>query len=70
SCIQGSIGRRKPAVAIVAGLAKATLTPNPKAKWDDWVGGYALIRTEIAETYPDEFHDFNFNGCSPWSSAG
>ena len=38
SCIQGSIGRRKPAsehlmseAAIVAGLAKATLPPNPKA---------------------------------------
>ena len=37
SCIHGSIGRRKPAsehlkseVAIVAGIAKATLPPNPK----------------------------------------
>ncbi len=72
SCIQGSIGRRKPAseqllseVAIVAGLAKATLAPNPKAKWDDWVGDYALIRNEIAETYPDEFHDFNARMWTP-----
>ena len=66
SCIHGSIGHRKPAserlkseTAIVAGIAKATLPPNPKAKWDEWVGDYARIRELIAETYPDEFHDFN-----------
>src|SRR5208283_4092728 len=66
SCIHGSIGRRKPAskhlmseTAIVAGIAKATLAPNPKAKWDEWTGDYGLIRNLIAETYPDEFHDFN-----------
>ena len=66
SCIHGSIGRRKPAsehlmseAAIVAGVAKATLPPNPKVKWDEWIGDYGLIRDLIAETYPDEFHDFN-----------
>ncbi len=66
SCIHGSIGRRKPAsehlmseAAIVAGIAKATLPPNPKVKWDEWIGDYGLIRDLIAETYPDEFHDFN-----------
>ena len=66
SHILGSIARRKPAsehlrseIAIVAGIAKATLTPNPKVKWDEWVGSYALVRDLIAETYPDEFHDFN-----------
>lgn len=66
SCIHGSVGHRNPAseqlrseVAIVAGLAKATLPPNPKVRWDDWVGNYALIRDLIEETYPDEFHDFN-----------
>ena len=66
SCIHGSIARRGPAsehlkseVAIVAGLAKATLAPNPKVRWDEWVGDYALIRDEIAETYSDEFHGFN-----------
>jgi molybdopterin-dependent oxidoreductase alpha subunit len=66
SCIHGSIARRTPAsehlkseVAIVAGIAKATLKPNPKVKWDEWVGNYALIRDLIAETYPDQFHDFN-----------
>ncbi|MDN4986280.1 FdhF/YdeP family oxidoreductase [Bradyrhizobium sp. WYCCWR 13022] len=72
SCIQGSIGLRKPAsehlrseVAIVAGLAKATLRPYPKLTWDAWVGNYDLIRNEIAETYPDEFHDFNARMFTP-----
>ncbi|QUS35097.1 FdhF/YdeP family oxidoreductase [Falsirhodobacter algicola] len=66
SHIHGSIGRRRPASphllsepAIVAGLAKATLDPNPKVRWDDWVGDYGLVRDLIAETYPDQFHDFN-----------
>ncbi|MFE1599581.1 FdhF/YdeP family oxidoreductase [Methylobacterium sp. ID0610] len=66
SCIYGSLGRREPAsehlkseVAIVAGIAKATLPANPKVRWDEWVGDYALIRDQIAETYPEEFHGFN-----------
>ena len=72
SCIHGSIGRRKPAsehllseTAIVAGLAKATLPPNPKATWDDWTGDYALIRDAIAKTHPAEFHDFNARVWTP-----
>ncbi len=72
SCIQGSIGRRKPAsehlkseAVIGAGLAKATLPTNPKAKWDEWIGDYARIRDLIAETYPDEFHDFNARMWTP-----
>ena len=66
SCIHGSVARRKPAsehllseLAIVAGLAKATLPENPRVKWDEWVGDYGRVRDHIAETYPDEFHDFN-----------
>lgn len=66
SSINGSIARRQPAskhllseVAIVAGIAKACLEPNPKVKWDEWVGNYALIRDLIAETYPNQFHGFN-----------
>ena len=72
SCVSGSIGRRKPAseqlrseVAIVAGLAKATLTPNPKVPWDEWVADYGRIRNEIAETYPGDFHDFNARMWTP-----
>ena len=72
SCIHGSIARRKPAsehlrseLAIVAGLAKACMPPNPKVKWDDWVGDYGLVRDLIAETYPEEFHDFNARMFTP-----
>ncbi|MAM88948.1 MAG: formate dehydrogenase [unclassified Hahellaceae] len=66
SNIYGSVGKRKPAgehvkseMAIVAGLAKATLKPNPKVKWDEWLGDYSLVRDLIEETYPDDFKDFN-----------
>lgn len=66
SHIYGSIGKRKPAaatllseLAIVAGMAKATLPPHPKWRWDDWTGDYGLVRELIAETYPEEFHDFS-----------
>jgi molybdopterin-dependent oxidoreductase alpha subunit len=72
SCIQGSIGLRTPASehlksepAIVAGIAKATLPANPKVKWDDWIGDYGLVRDLIAETYPEEFHDFNARMFTP-----
>ncbi|GAA3955203.1 FdhF/YdeP family oxidoreductase [Allohahella marinimesophila] len=66
SNIYGSVGKRQPAsehlkseMAIVAGLAKATLKPNPKVKWDEWLGDYSLVRDLIEETYPDDFKDFN-----------
>lgn len=66
SCIHGSVARRKPAsehlrseIAIVAGLARATLPLNNKVPWENWVRDYALIREQIAETYQEEFRDFN-----------
>jgi len=66
SCIHGSIGRRAPAsdhllseLAIVAGIAKATLPPNPKVDWDRWVGDYGVVRQRIEDTYPEFFKDFN-----------
>ena len=72
SCIHGSLGRRPPAspyllseTAIVAGIAKATLAPNPRLPWDEWVGNYALIRDLIAATYPEQFHDFNARMWTP-----
>jgi len=46
-------------VAIVAGLAKAALPANPKLRWDEWTGDYRLIRDQIAETYAEQFHNFN-----------
>ncbi len=72
SHIHGSVGRRTPAsdqlrseAAIVAGLAKATLAPNPKLAWDDWVADYARIRDLIEATYPEEFKDFNARMFTP-----
>ncbi len=66
SHIHGSIGKRTPAsdtlkseLAIVAGLAKATLPPNPRVKWDEWMADYSTVRTLIETTYPDEFRAFN-----------
>jgi len=53
----GNLVRSEP--AIVAGIAKATLAPNPKVDWDAWVADYAKIRNAIAATYPQIFHDFN-----------
>jgi anaerobic selenocysteine-containing dehydrogenase len=40
-------------------MAKQTLPPNPKVRWDDWTGDYGLIRDLIAETYPEEFYRMN-----------
>jgi anaerobic selenocysteine-containing dehydrogenase len=45
--------------AIVAGIAKTTLPPNPRVTWDDWVGDYARIRDLIEATWPDKFRAFN-----------
>lgn len=66
SCIHGSLGKNKPAsqhlrseIAIVAGMAKATLPTNPKVRWDEWTGDYAKVRDLIEQTYPDEFAQFN-----------
>jgi molybdopterin-dependent oxidoreductase alpha subunit len=66
SCIHGSVGKRKPAseelrseLAIVAGIAKATLPPNPKVHWDEWVGDYGKVRDLIEATYPEMFERFN-----------
>ena len=53
----GPLIRSEP--AIVAGIAKATLAPNPQVPWDEWVADYAHVRDAIAKTYPEIFHDFN-----------
>jgi len=72
SCIHGSLGKNTPAsehlkseVAIVAGMAKATLPPNPKVPWDEWTADYARIRDAIETTYPDQFADFNARVFTP-----
>ena len=74
SHIYGSIGKRSPAsdsllseLAIVAGIAKALLPENPKMPWDAWTHDYALVRDAIAETYPEQFYDFN---ARMWEAGG
>jgi anaerobic selenocysteine-containing dehydrogenase len=66
SCIHASFGDKTPAgdklksePAIIAGIAKALLPPNPKVDWDAWVGDYGLVREAIEATYPQWFRDFN-----------
>ena len=66
SMINGSIGRRAPVsdavkseLAIVAGIAEATLPPNEKLKWREWTGDYSLVRDLIEKTYPQDFRDYN-----------
>ena len=44
---------------IVAEMAKATLAPNPKVPWDDWVADYGKVRDAIEQTYPKDFSSFN-----------
>jgi molybdopterin-dependent oxidoreductase alpha subunit len=66
SMIHASFGERTPASpklksepAIVAGIAQATLDPNPKVPWTEWVDDYAKVRDAIEATYPLWFKDFN-----------
>lgn len=66
SHIHGSIGHRIPAskylkseLAIVAGMAAATLPPSPKLQWKEWTDDYSRVRELIAATYPEQFHDMN-----------
>jgi len=72
SCMHGSRGAAEPVAdtllsepAIVAGIAKATLDPNPRVDWDAWVGNYAKVRDAIEATFPDIFTDFNARMWTP-----
>ena len=66
SQIYGSLGKRTPAsaelkseLAIVCGLAKATLRANLRLRWDEWTGDYSLVRELIAQTFPDQFAEMD-----------
>lgn len=72
SMIHGSVGKRKPAsehllseLAIVTGMAKATLPPKPTIKWDEWTADYGKVRDLIEATYPDKFRNFNARVFTP-----
>ena len=64
SQIYGSIGKRTPAslqlkseLAIVCGLAKASLPRHSLWRWDDWNGDYRIVRAFIAKIWPEQFSD-------------
>jgi len=66
ACFHSSRGHAAPASphlrsepAIVAGIAQATLEPNPRVPWDEWVADYGSVRDAIERTWPDMFRDFN-----------
>ncbi|WP_406870033.1 FdhF/YdeP family oxidoreductase [Thioclava sp. 'Guangxiensis'] len=66
SHIFASLGRAKPPsdqlkseLAIIAGIAKATLPANPALQWDDWTANYDHVRDLIAATWPAQFHEMN-----------
>jgi molybdopterin-dependent oxidoreductase alpha subunit len=66
SGVHASVGDKGPASphlmsepAIVAAIAEATLAPNPKAPWSEWVSDYAKVRDAIEATYPQWFERFN-----------
>jgi molybdopterin-dependent oxidoreductase alpha subunit len=66
SMVHASRGFVKPAspqlrseVAIVAGIAKATLGPTPQVDWDAMVGNYDLIRDKIEVVMPELFRAYN-----------
>jgi anaerobic selenocysteine-containing dehydrogenase len=72
ACMHGSRGMAEPVAgtllseaAIVAGIARATLDPNPRVDWEAWVADYARIRDAIEATYPDIFQDFNARMWTP-----
>jgi len=59
SMVHASRGRNKPAsehlrseVAIIAGVAKATLRERTVVEWDDFVADYDLIRDAIEAVFP------------------
>jgi len=72
SHIHGSIGKRTPAsdqlkseLAIVAGLAEATLPANRTRDWQGWTADYARVRDLIERTYPDDFARFDERKFTP-----
>lgn len=63
-CIHAWQGRSEPGgeqlraeVAIIAGLAQATLDGREQIPWEEWRRDYAKIRAAIAQVYPEIFHD-------------
>jgi molybdopterin-dependent oxidoreductase alpha subunit len=63
-CVRAWQGQSEPAseharaeIAILAGIAEATLPGTARIDWDAWRSNYALIRQGIAQVFPEIFHD-------------
>ncbi len=56
--VEPPVGRLKSEVAIVCGMARATL-PKSGINWQAYTEDYDLIRERIEDVFPDLFHDFN-----------
>ncbi|MEQ4616980.1 MAG: FdhF/YdeP family oxidoreductase [Corticimicrobacter sp.] len=66
SMVHASTGSNPPAsehlrseVAIIGGMARATLGAGSKVDWESLVGNYALIRDDIEAVFPDIFPGYN-----------
>ncbi|WP_456269338.1 FdhF/YdeP family oxidoreductase [Kushneria sp. AK178] len=66
SNVNGSTGQIEPAskhlrseVAIIAGIARATLVPHTKVDWEWLSEDYSRIRDRIEAVFPDMFRDYN-----------
>ncbi|HLH12338.1 MAG TPA: FdhF/YdeP family oxidoreductase [Methylovirgula sp.] len=66
SMVHGSTGMLPPAsrqlrseIAIVAGLAKASVGDRAEIDWDAFVADYDLIRDKIEAVFPELFHNYN-----------
>lgn len=73
-CVHGWKGSSEPAsehlraeVAIIAGLAEATLRETGNIDWDAWRSDYSNIRQAIGAVYPKIFHDMETR---MWESGG
>lgn len=71
-CMHGSHGVAEPAdstirsePAIISGIAMATLGARSTVDWDAWCDDYARVRSEIATTFPEIFHDFEARMWTP-----
>ncbi|MCP9626911.1 FdhF/YdeP family oxidoreductase [Rhodopseudomonas palustris] len=72
SMVHGSVGVLDPAspdlkseVAIIAGLAKATVADRARIDWDTLVGDYSLIRDKIEQVLPEQFNNYNARIAQP-----
>jgi molybdopterin-dependent oxidoreductase alpha subunit len=73
-CVRAWQGNSEPAsahlraeIAILAGIAEATLPGTTQIDWDAWRRDYALIRQGIAQVYPEIFHDMETR---MWETGG